>query len=319
MDVLSRLLWLDQTQVSLDVRCLLAGDFALPHEALPPGEAGFHLVLSGRCLLQTPAGLLPMQGGDFVLLPHGDAHALVDAAGRGLAGRSAAMRSAGGGVLPLQTNRAPGDAATADGEAMVDLVCGRYLHAAGGASLLTPALPAVMHVTLAQSLAAAPMAALTAWMREEAAAALPGGAAVVNACGQALLTLALRAYVQSGADGGGVLALAADERLGPSVHAVLDEPGADWSIERLARRAAMSRATYARRFQEVAGTSVGDFLLRARMRHACVLLARTRRDQADIAQAVGYRSEAAFGQAFRRLMGEPPGRWRRGRRHPDGA
>ena len=32
----------------------------------------------------------------------------------------------------------------------------------------------------------------------------------------------------------------------------------------------------------------------------------------DIAEAVGYRSEAAFGKAFHKALGETPGRWRRG-------
>ena len=34
-------------------------------------------------------------------------------------------------------------------------------------------------------------------------------------------------------------------------------------------------------------------------------------DVADIAQAVGYAAEASFATAFRRVMGETPGRWRR--------
>src|SRR5690606_2563138 len=129
-----------------------------------------------------------------------------------------------------------------------------------------------MHVALGTGRSAMPVSHLIEWMRSEASGSLPGAGALVDACGLALLTLALREHVQGGGESGGVLALVADTRLGPSVRAVLDAPGADWTIDGLAQRAAMSRATYARRFQEVAGLSVGEFVLRARMRHACVLL-----------------------------------------------
>ncbi|MBN3818906.1 AraC family transcriptional regulator, partial [Paraburkholderia sp. Se-20369] len=56
MDALSRLLLLGRSHVELDVRCLLDGPFAMAHDALPPGEAAFHLLLAGRCRLRAPGG-----------------------------------------------------------------------------------------------------------------------------------------------------------------------------------------------------------------------------------------------------------------------
>ncbi|WP_409410297.1 helix-turn-helix domain-containing protein [Burkholderia cenocepacia] len=64
---------------------------------------------------------------------------------------------------------------------------------------------------------------------------------------------------------------------------------------------------------EKAGMSVGAFVAQIRMRHACALLQDTQRGQAEIGQAVGYQSEAAFGKAFRAVLGTTPGRWRRAR------
>lgn len=132
--------------------------------------------------------------------------------------------------------------------------------------------------------------------------------------GQALLAYALRAYGRNALMPSGWLALAADARLGPSVQGMLQAPAKPWAVESLGEAAAMSRATYARHFCDRAGMSVGAFVTQIRMMHACALLQDTQRGQAEIGPAVGYRSEAAFGKAFRAVLGTTPGRWRRAQR-----
>ncbi|KUY86012.1 AraC family transcriptional regulator [Burkholderia sp. RF4-BP95] len=313
MDALSQLLSLGRSHVELDVRCLLDGPFAMPHDPLPPGEAAFHLLLSGTCQLRTADGrTLRLSDGDFVLLPAGDAHDLSDVEGGGV--RSAASLrepgTAGGAVLPVKSNRDP--AAPAD--AGVDLLCGRFIYARGAGDLLMRTLPRVLHVGLREASGPASLQLLTSVLRAEASNAQPGARAIVNALGQALLAYALRAYGRDARVPAGWLALAADARLGPSVQAVLQAPAQSWTVESLGAASAMSRATYARHFRAKAGMSVGAFVARIRMMHACALLQDTQRGQAEIGQAVGYQSEAAFGKAFRAVLGTTPGRWRRAQR-----
>ncbi|MCA3824063.1 MAG: helix-turn-helix transcriptional regulator, partial [Burkholderia sp.] len=175
-------------------------------------------------------------------------------------------------------------------------------------------LPPVLHVGLREASGFAPLQLLTSVLRTEASNVQPGAGAIVNALGQALLAYALRAYGRGARVPSGWLALAADARLGPSVQAVLQAPEQPWTVESLGAAAAMSRATYARHFREKAGMSVGAFVAQIRMMHACALLQDTQRGQAEIGQAVGYQSEAAFGKAFRAVLGTTPGRWRRARR-----
>lgn len=313
MDALSQLLLLGRSHVELDVRCLLDGPFAMPYDPLPPGEAAFHLLLSGTCRLRTADGrTLRLADGDFVLLPAGDAHDLSDADG-GRARSVASLREAGeagGAVLPVKSNRDPADA----GEAGVDLLCGRFVYARGAGELLMRTLPRVLHVGLREASGLASLQLLTSVLRAEASNAQPGGRAIVNALGQALLAYALRAYGRDARVPAGWLALAADARLGPSVQAVLQTPAKPWTVESLGAASAMSRATYARHFREKAGMSVGAFVAQIRMMHACALLQDTQRGQAEIGQAVGYQSEAAFGKAFRAVLGTTPGRWRRAQR-----
>ncbi|HKT66456.1 cupin domain-containing protein [Burkholderia sp. 22313] len=313
MDALSQLLSLGRSHVELDVRCLLDGPFAMPHDPLPPGEAAFHLLLAGSCRLRTAAGrTLRLTDGDFVLLPAGDAHDLFDADGGGV--RSVApLREPGaaaGAVLPVKSNRAGAEPA----DASVDLLCGRFVYARGAGELLMRTLPRVLHVGLRDASGLASLQLLTNVLRAEASNAQPGARAIVNALGQALLAYALRAYGRDARVPAGWLALAADARLGPSIQAVLQAPEKPWTVESLGGASAMSRATYARHFRVKAGMSVGAFVAQIRMMHACALLQDTQRGQAEIGQAVGYQSEAAFGKAFRAVLGTTPGRWRRAQR-----
>ncbi|RQS00580.1 AraC family transcriptional regulator [Burkholderia sp. Bp8994] len=314
MDALSQLLSLGRSHVELDVRCLLDGPFAMPHDPLPPGEAAFHLLLSGTCRLRTADGrTLRLADGDFVLLPAGDAHDLSDVGGSGARPPVASLREpgvAGGAVLPVKSNRDPADPA----DASVDLLCGRFIYARGAGELLMRTLPRVLHVGLRAASGPASLQLLTSVLRAEASSAQPGARAIVNALGQALLAYALRAYGRDARVPAGWLALAADARLGPSVQAVLQAPAQAWTVESLGAASAMSRATYARHFREKAGMSVGAFVAQIRMMHACALLQDTQRGQAEIGQAVGYQSEAAFGKAFRAVLGTTPGRWRRAQR-----
>jgi AraC family transcriptional activator of mtrCDE len=148
-------------------------------------------------------------------------------------------------------------------------------------------------------------------MRDEAARRQPGALAIVTAMSHALFAMALRVHGERNAASAGVLALLADARLGASVQGMLSAPERAWTIAELGDLAAMSRATYARRFNERAGITVMDFLTQIRMTLACDLLRRTQRSAAEIGEAVGYQSEAAFGKAFAQSVGVTPGRYRR--------
>ncbi len=147
-------------------------------------------------------------------------------------------------------------------------------------------------------------------MRDESETRAPGALAIVTALSQALLTLALRVHGQREGAAPGTLTPLADARLGPSVQAMLSTPERAWTIKTLADPAAMSRATYARHFKARADMTVWDFLTRVRMTLACDQLLHTRYSVGEIAARVGYQSEAAFGKAFRQLLGMTPARYR---------
>lgn len=93
---------------------------------------------------------------------------------------------------------------------------------------------------------------------------------------------------------------------------MLAAPEKPWTLQNKASACHMSRATFARVFQRVAGMTPAA--LQARMAQAAVWLARGKRTVADIGEAVGYQSEAAFNRVFKRCFGIGPGQYRRAAR-----
>jgi AraC family transcriptional activator of mtrCDE len=319
MDTLSRLIDLARPQASLDLRCLLSGAFDIDHAPMEAGVAPFHLVLGGACLIETPDGArLSLQAGDFMLFPRGAAHRVRDV-----------QRSAGGaplrlghdGMLPMRRNDGGGDhdgdidsdsGGNSNGNPDLDLLCGRFAYTPGSSALLLNALPDPFHVSLGGAQTLGALQTLIGLMRAEAQHRQPGALAIVTALSQALFAMALRLfYGEQNAASTGVLALLADARLSASVQGMLSAPERAWTIAELGELAAMSRATYARHFNERAGITVMDFLTQIRMTIACDLLRRTQRSAAEVGEMVGYQSEAAFGKAFAQSIGVTPGRYRR--------
>ncbi|WP_067814191.1 helix-turn-helix domain-containing protein [Nocardia inohanensis] len=96
-----------------------------------------------------------------------------------------------------------------------------------------------------------------------------------------------------------------------AVAAMHAEPGREWSVEALARLALASRSGFAARFQEVTGLTPGRYLTKLRVERAQRFLAEDDASVATVARRLGYRSETAFGRAFRRHTGHTPSQWRR--------
>ena len=99
---------------------------------------------------------------------------------------------------------------------------------------------------------------------------------------------------------------AADPRLSPALEAVHSSPGKPWTVDDLARLCAMSRATFARVFQQVLGQAPMQYLTDWRMTLARDLLVAQEATMDEIAAETGYSTVYAFAAAFRRHHGEPP-------------
>jgi AraC family transcriptional activator of mtrCDE len=294
MDAISYLIGLARVGATLDKRCLLAGATEMKIAAYGAGEAAFHFVLDGECALELPGRCLPLKAGDAVLLPSSPPHTI----------RTPGSGPARGSV------ETPGTAfdlvGSPSGEVVSDIFCGHYTVASGSGVLLLRSLPDPLVVSFDES--DEPVRTLAALLRAEALDEGPGTAAILDALCSALFAMILR---RNGLPGSASWTAIADPRIAATVEAVLREPGADWTLERLAATASMSRATFVRHFGRQTETPVAAFVTGLRMMVAADLLTDRDLTVATVAGRVGYRSESAFSRAFREATGSTPGRYRR--------
>ncbi len=127
---------------------------------------------------------------------------------------------------------------------------------------------------------------------------------------ESLLVLVIRAYLNN-TDPQGFTHALLDPYISKSLHAIHALPGYTWTIETLAREAGMSRTSFAVRFKQLTGSTPMQYCLNWRMTLAYRYLQQTTWSLPDLAERVGYQSEAAFSRAFKRFFSMTPGRIRR--------
>ena len=88
-------------------------------------------------------------------------------------------------------------------------------------------------------------------------------------------------------------------------------PDEDLSLDRIARRAAMSARSLSRRFREQTGTTPARWIATLRVRRAQELLETSALPVERIASEVGFGSTATFRDRFQRVVGESPQAYRR--------
>jgi AraC-like DNA-binding protein len=78
------------------------------------------------------------------------------------------------------------------------------------------------------------------------------------------------------------------------------------SVDELARTANLSRAALSVTFRQSYGLSIADYLLQKRMEAAYDLLTMGKLSVLEVAIAVGYQDQSAFGRAYKRYHKHPP-------------
>ena len=186
--------------------------------------------------------------------------------------------------------------------------------ASGG--LLAEVLPPLIHVR-----AASPQATVLQWLLDqlvrERAAELPGASLASAQLAQLMFVQILRAHLQaSGPVAAGWLSALGDRRIAPALRLMHGDPSRSWRLDELAKAAAMSRTTFALHFKTVAGVAPLTYLTEWRMRLATRALREENVPVAVLARSLGYTSESAFSNAFKRVTGSAPKRYRTAARAP---
>ena len=149
-------------------------------------------------------------------------------------------------------------------------------------------------------------------MAAEARELRPGGEAVITRLADILVVQAIRSWLESDpAAQSGWLGALQDKQIGRAIALIHREPARQWTVAGLARELAMSRSAFAARFTDLVGEPVMHYVARWRMQVAVDSLRDGEATVGQLANLLGYRSEAAFARAFKRVVGVPPGAVRR--------
>lgn len=89
------------------------------------------------------------------------------------------------------------------------------------------------------------------------------------------------------------------------------QPDRAWTANDLATAVGMSRSAFFARFRDLVGETPSAYLTRWRVQLAIRMLRDEGRSVAAVGHTVGYRTEAAFSNAFVRVMGIRPGAFKR--------
>lgn len=155
------------------------------------------------------------------------------------------------------------------------------------------------------------MTATAALFLQEASQPREGSFALVSRLAEVLFIEVLRRESErEGAPPGNLRALA-DPQLAQALGLIHEAPQRAWTIASLGRAVGLSRSAFAARFSAQVGQAPLEYLAHWRMTLAARLLTESTTTLSDIATSVGYGSEAAFSKAFARIIGQPPGAFRR--------
>jgi len=272
------------------------------------GEARFHFVAAGTALLRAPgADEVTLCCGDAVLLPRGETHALVSAAGV----RVRPVESFD--AAPLCDGVAGIDAHREDACRTTDVLIftGRMRFELGTLHPLVALMPEVM--TVGALLGRQPeIRPLLAAMEREMSTPRAGAAGILARLADVVAASIVRGWVEGGCgDATGWVEALRDRRLGGVLAALHRDPGRDWSVAEMAAHMGSSRSVFADRFAAATGTTPLRYLAALRMRLAAQWIGRDRMPIDAAARRLGYRSQAAFSRAYKRVTGLPPGSARR--------
>ena len=168
-----------------------------------------------------------------------------------------------------------------------------------------------LHDVLAVDLSSVPEA-LTAFqgILAEQSRAIAGSAAMTAALMTQCLVHLFRRLPSQGEDALPWLVALQDDRLGRVIDSILNNPGADHTVDSLAETAAMSRSAFAGHFVASFGRSPMSFVNHVRMQRAAQMLAVENKSTDEIARTVGYASRSHFSRAFKDHSGLSPNNFR---------
>lgn len=261
----------------------------------------FGIVMQGNCWITVEGDPTPvaLTTGDCYLLPRGNAFMLRDSLTSKATKLEDALKNLDGRVLRHGGGGEP-----------TTIVGGRFIFQGQQPPAVLDLLPALVHFRVTPTELEALHATLLLLAAETTDPSL-GSSLIVDRLADIYFVQTLRAYINADTSRRvGWLGAVADRHIASALRLLHEKTEHPWTIEALAASVNMSRSAFALRFKTLIGEAPMEYLTRCRIHKASRLLRESALTIAQVAQQIGYDSEASFNKAFKRQIGLPPGRFR---------
>lgn len=254
-------------------------------------DPSFCVMLDGACWFRPEDGdAIELREGDFLLLP--ETPSFVLASDPALPPTDA----------PIDIE---GDAVYGDSEPTMRMLGGYFQFDRANAELVARLLPPAILIRRGEP-GASRLGRIVELIAEEAGEHNRCRDLILERLVEVLLIEAWRFETEHASVEQGLLGGLADPALAGVLRAIHADLAGQWTVEKLARTAGMSRAVFADRFARVVGIPPMQYVTEWRVARAKELLLGERPALSAIAGKVGYSSASAFSAAFARVVGCSP-------------
>jgi AraC-like DNA-binding protein len=247
---------------------------------------------------------LVIGAGEVVLLPRNDLHLMgSDLSLPPVAGSEIIRPPNGGGLYSIHHG---GDGGR------TRMICGFLGCASAEGNPVISTLPPLLKLNVEQGGAAEWIRSTFQYAAEEVSSGRPGSETVLAKLSELLFVEAVRRYAEALPDGQiGWLAGLREPFVARALALLHRDITRRWTVDDLGREVGLSRSALADRFIRLIGVPPMHYLASWRMQVASQKLRNTNASLAQVAETVGYDSEAAFSRAFKKAFGAAPATWRR--------
>jgi AraC-like DNA-binding protein len=265
----------------------------------------YHYVVEGTIDVRVDGQeAVTLRAGEVLLLPGNDLHVLGSDTALPPVPASEIIRPSPSGDLTSIRYGGAGSKAR--------MICGFLASSGYDCSPILSTLPRALTLDIEQGEGADWIRSTFAYAADKVGAGRPGSEAILTKLSELLFVEAIRRHVESlPADETGWLAGLRDPYVARTLALLHRECARDWSLDEIGRAVGLSRSALADRFNRLVGLPPMHYLARCRMQLAAHRLRSSQASLAQIADGVGYESEAAFSRAFKKSFGTAPATWRR--------
>jgi AraC-like DNA-binding protein len=245
-----------------------------------------------------------IRAGEVVLLPRNDLHLIgSDLSLPPVAGSDIIQPPKNGGLFSIHHG---GDGVR------TRIICGFLGCASAQDNPVLSTLPPLLSLSVEQGGAAEWIRSTFQYAADEVAAGRPGSETVLGKLSELLFVESVRRYAEALPDGQtGWLAGLREPHVARALALLHRDIARRWTVDDLGREVGLSRSALADRFIRLIGVPPMHYLANWRMQVATQKLRDTNASLAQVAEIVGYESEAAFSRAFKKAFGAAPATWRR--------